>query len=263
MAEISEQRYRDSLLHALMLHPALPHNPLFLMYQKKIDLNTGNVAGYEALLRWVHKDAGYISPEICLQIAEAYDLSRELHMWVVHQACFDMRRSKSLQVAVNICPALLDKQMAEDIMEIIYEMGISPDRLHIELTEHNPPKNMFELAKNVAWLRQRGVKVALDDFGTGHATMSYLAKVDLDYVKIDKSYVQGIGFDPDKKAMFKNLLSLISVTGAKVIAEGVEDQDDLNTLTDLGVDQAQGYFFDKPQAIDMILVEEDSVIQVA
>jgi EAL domain-containing protein (putative c-di-GMP-specific phosphodiesterase class I) len=157
-----------------------------------------------------------------------------------------------LNAAINMCPTLLDHAMAQEILNIVKQADLSPDRLTLELTEYYPPSDMAELARVVAFLRKSGVRIALDDFGTGHATMAYLAHVDLDEVKIDKSLIQGIGESTIMRQELATILDLISVSGARVTCEGVETQEDALALKNMGVEQIQGYFFAKPSFLSHI-----------
>lgn len=250
----SQRDYCADLLSALSSHPSKTEAyGLSLMYQAKVNLLSAEVEGYEALLRWTHKDVGYINPETCLEIAESFGLSRALQMWVLHKACFDMYQHPFMQCAVNVDPNLLCMDMAREIMGILSDYKISPSRLQLEITEHNAPYSMGSLAAVVSWLRKQGVQIALDDFGTGHATIAYLAKVDLDYVKIDKSLVQGIADSSFMKQELMAIMDLISVSGARIICEGVESHEDALFLKRIGVEQVQGYFFHKPAKLEDLL----------
>ncbi len=251
MAFIVNTNYHNALVEALNPQTSMQTTPpLSLSFQPQVDMKSGRVLGYEALLRWFDPLFGAIHPEKCIEIVNFYNLTHSLNQWLVMEAIRHLAYIHTDQhIAINICAKALDMSFAQDLFKNIINAKYDPSRLHIEITEHKAPKSFIELSKTVTWLRRQGIKVALDDFGTGNATMKYLTYMDFDTIKIDKSYVQGIDVDSSKKLTLGCLLNLLEASGATLLAEGVETEGEAETLNDMGIQLAQGYLFGRPQSL--------------
>jgi len=223
---------------------------LSLYFQPKVNLKTGEVIGYEALMRCLGGDLGYTTPERILEMAAFYGLTDDLNRWVVTQTCQALKEIPSIHVAMNICPQSLTKEFALFTLETLLKEGISPSRLQMEITEQNKASDLKTLAHTISWLRRQGITIALDDFGTGHATMEYLINLDLDLVKIDRSYVQGIENDKGKRTTLKAMINLIQTCDVPILCEGIENKEQQKVLKSLGIEWGQGYYLGMPTSLD-------------
>mgnify|MGYP000594290695 CR=1 FL=1 len=265
MAFIINSKYKDALLKAF--HPVYGSQKvgaLSLFFQPQVDLKTREVVGYEALLRWFDPTFGYVSPEKCLEIADFYRLTNDFNRWLIVQAVAGLQEiSQHRHIAINLCAASLTLELAHDLLHALLKAKCDPSRLHIEITEHKAPKSFKELASTVAWMHNQGMRVALDDFGTGHATVRYLTYVDFDMIKIDKSYIQDIDKDRTKREILSHTLSLISASGASVLAEGVENEAEVAVLEDFNIPYAQGYLFGRPMSLGEVAVPTQKNVLLA
>jgi diguanylate cyclase (GGDEF)-like protein/PAS domain S-box-containing protein len=248
------------------LRGALGRRELFLEYQPQVSVSTGEVSGVEALLRWQHPARGLIPPASFIPAAEASGLIVPIGEWVLRTACaqaqsWQNRFAVPLRVAVNLSPVQFrDTRLVETIEEVLAETGLDPVLLELELTE----SLLMEVAESVESIMEQlealGVRLALDDFGKGYSSLEYVRRFHLDRLKIDRSYVHGLGNgSPDPV-----IVSLIAVLGHKlgleVIAEGVETEAQLEFLVDEGCQQAQGFYFSGPVPADQLdlLLQEGS-----
>jgi diguanylate cyclase (GGDEF)-like protein len=230
------------------LRRAIGNSELFLHYQPRVEIATDEVQSVEALLRWGHPARGTVMPGDFIAIAEDTGLILPIGEWVIREACRQARnwRNEGVscpRVAVNVSPQQFRQPtfcaMVRDALE---SNSLDPAMLEIELTEATL---MTNAAKSVAMLEQLhelGVVLAIDDFGTGYSSMSYLQRFPIDYLKVDRSFVRDLDFNPNDVSIVRAVISLAHGLGLKVVAEGVESGEQLALLRRLGCDEYQGFF---------------------
>jgi diguanylate cyclase (GGDEF)-like protein/PAS domain S-box-containing protein len=248
MSAASQRRLR--LEHDL--HSAIANGELALYYQPRIDFVSGNIVGYEALLRWHHPHDGLIAPSVFIPIAEESDLIIPIGEWVINQACQQMKlwRESNFNipsVAVNLSARqFFDDRLPQRVSQAITNAGMLPAQLELEITESILMANTEETMSLFAQLRQLGVKLSIDDFGTGFSSLSYLKRFHVDSLKIDHSFVRDIGTDTDDAAIVRAIVTLAHSLQLRVVAEGVETRAQLDFLRECGCEEAQGFFFAHP-----------------
>ncbi|MCF2947330.1 EAL domain-containing protein [Paraglaciecola aquimarina] len=231
---------------------------LQLWYQPQVDLVTEQIVGMEALLRWPTEDGGFVSPAVFVPLAEYSGLIIDIGAWVIEESCkklaeLNQQGFSGLRMAINISmPQFRDPNFIESVKNIITDNGIEPDRIELEITESvvmDEPQIVVEALQE---LKSFGVKVAIDDFGTGFSSMSYLQKLPLDRLKVDRSFVNEI--TPGKSAFIvETIVTLGNKLGLSTIAEGVEKREQASYMLKLGCDEAQGYLFAKPMPFEQLL----------
>lgn len=234
------------------LRGALDKEELIMYYQPQISIKTRRVDGYEALLRWHSEELGWVSPREFIPIAEEAGLISHIGQWVIKDACRQIRcwKDKNLEVstvAVNISAIQFhDSHLIEDILYILEQEGLSPKDLEIEITE-SILMNFYE--KNMSLLnrlKDLDFSLALDDFGTGYSSLNYLSVMPINKLKIDKSFIDFIDKNKKDRSIVEGIINLSHNMGIKVVAEGVEDYNQLKLLEDMNCDNIQGYIFSKP-----------------
>lgn len=250
-ATLSEDAHRRMEMEAA-LQDAIAMNQLSLHYQPKVAPTSGRVEGYEALLRWQLPPRGFISPDNFIPVAEDSGLIRSIGAWVVAEACAQIARWHQQgfgwqHVAINVSAKQL---LQDDLLEIIRvetrRQAVPPDLLEIEVTESvlvSKPEQAIHVLQN---LRTMGVTVAIDDFGTGHSSLAYLRRLPVDVLKIDRAFVQDSVEDAHAQAIIRMILALSKTLDLKVVAEGVETQEQADLLHAGGCDLLQGYLFAHP-----------------
>jgi EAL domain-containing protein (putative c-di-GMP-specific phosphodiesterase class I) len=234
------------------LRRALERNEFALHYQPKISLRTGAITGAEALIRWTHPIRGPVSPAQFIPVAEDCGLILPIGQWVLREACKQARAWVDAglplgSMAVNISAMeFRDDSFLESVFAILSETGLDPRSLELELTESVLMKRAESAASVLKSLRARGVQLAVDDFGTGYSSLSYLRKFPIDALKIDQSFVRQITTAPDETTIVTAVISMGRSLKLRVVAEGVETQEELAFLQAHQCDEAQGYFFSRP-----------------
>jgi signal peptidase I len=230
---------------------ALASDRLTLAYQPVVDLATGEVKGFEALARWIDDELGPVPPDVFIPVAEDAELIDQLGAWVLRHACHQARTwqtaypGQSLTMAVNVSPLQLGRPgFVDTVVQILRTTRLAPTDLVLEVTERVVVGESE--AAVLRALREVGVRVAIDDFGAGQSSLSYLRRLPLDVLKIDRAYVQVATADRGGVAILRSVVALGRDLGLEVIAEGVESSDQLDLLNDLGCDSAQGFLLHRP-----------------
>ena len=234
------------------LRRALERQEFALHYQPKIDLATGDIAGAEALLRWTHPTRGLVSPAEFIPVAEACGLILPIGTWVLRGACAQARTwldegLPAITMAVNVSAMQFrNEKFLEDLFAILDETGLEPRYLELELTESVLMQRADLAGPALRTLKERGIQVALDDFGTGYSSLSYLRKLPVDTLKIDQSFIRQISAAGEDTTLVTAVIGIAQGLKLRVVAEGVETQEEAEFLRVHGCDQAQGYYFGRP-----------------
>jgi diguanylate cyclase (GGDEF)-like protein len=238
------------------LTAALGADELFLQYQPVIDLATGRMSSVEALVRWRRPEIGIRPPDTFIPVAERSDLIIDLDRWVMRRVATQLHEWASapglgdLQVAVNVSGRhLLSQTLYDHVVDLLDSTGIPAHRLVIEVTETVLVNDLVLAAAQLEAVRGLGVRIALDDFGTGYTSITHLRRLPIDIIKIDRSFVALLGQDRDRK-LLQMIVELGHDLGVTIVAEGVETQEQYDTLRQLGCDRAQGYLMSRPLLVD-------------
>ena len=227
----------------------LKDGQFFLLFQPQIDIASGQLVGAEALIRWQHPEFGLVSPVEFIPIAESTGLICEMGRWAINDACAQAASwPRDISVAVNVSPIQFERSNIEaEVYEAIERSGLLPSRLCLELTESSFLEQGGPIVELMNRLRLAGITIALDDFGTGYSSLSYLAGLPLDKLKIDQSFVRAMCSDIGVMEIVKAVVVLAHGLKLGVVAEGVENEAEVDTLRVLGCETCQGYLFGKPQ----------------
>jgi diguanylate cyclase (GGDEF)-like protein len=231
------------------LRRAVERQEFQLHYQPVVDLHTGAILGAEALIRWHHPRRGPVPPAQFVPIAEERGLITTIGRWVLREACRQTREWQdaglpSMYIAINVSTVeLRDKCFIGSVREVIAETGLEPGCVELELTETFLMENSQATATVLEALRDMGVRIALDDFGTGYSSLSYLKRFPIDTLKIDRSFVCNIATDPDDACIASAVIGMGKGLRMRVVAEGVETQEQLAFLQERNCSVGQGYYF--------------------
>jgi diguanylate cyclase (GGDEF)-like protein len=243
---IERQSLEGSLRGALGRHEFLLH------YQPKINLESGEISGVEALIRWMHPDRGLVPPSEFVPIAEECGLILPIGQWVLLEACRQARAWRDLglravPMAVNVSAVeFLAKDFLSGVRAALIATGVEPHNLEIELTESVLMRDAETTVDTLHALKAIGVQLAVDDFGTGYSSLSYLRRFPLDALKVDQSFVHEITANPDDATIVSAVISMGKSLKQRVIAEGVETREQLDFLQTQGCGEGQGYYFSRP-----------------
>ncbi|WP_412778069.1 putative bifunctional diguanylate cyclase/phosphodiesterase [Thalassospira lucentensis] len=238
------------------LRNALEHDQLELYYQPKIDCRTERVVGAEALVRWHHPDRGLIMPGEFISVAEECGLINRLGAWVLEKACKQTQIWRDttlpgLRIAVNLSPAQFqDAELVSSVTRIVKDTAMPEGTLELEITESILMNNPEKAVSTLKELKALGVMIAIDDFGTGYSSLNYLKRFPVSSIKIDQSFVNDIHVDMDDKAIVDAVIGLGHSLNLEVVAEGVEEVEQLDYLREKGCDFIQGYLYSKPLPAD-------------
>ena len=241
----------DRLSQENCLRNALKRSEFEVYYEPKVEIKTGKIVGAEALVRWNHPEKGRVSPGEFIPMAEEMGLIAPLGEWVLETAC---RQTKAwqvqglgpLRVAVNVSARQFEqKNITEKVSEILIETGLDPKYLELELTESLVLQDETAVFQAFTVWQNMGIRVAIDDFGTGYASLSYSKRFPFDVLKIDKTFIRNIAEDRQNAAITIAIIQMAHSMNMTVVAEGVEDEQELAFLCEHDCDEIQGYFFSK------------------
>lgn len=234
------------------LRRAVERQEFEVYYQPKVEINTRQIVGMEALVRWQHPEMGIIFPSEFIPLAEDTGLIVPLGEWVLRAACLQIKEWEeegfaSLTMAVNLSARQFQQQnLSQAVVRVLQETGMNPHHLELELTESSIMRNAESAVKTLNELKAMGVKISVDDFGTGYSSLGYLKRLPIDMLKIDKSFVHDVTTNPDDAALVMAIVTLAHNLRLRVIAEGVETEEQLSFLHLLRCDEWQGYLYSKP-----------------
>jgi len=246
-AELNQIVHQHLMLEA-SLSRAIRNDEMVLGYQPKVDLRSGKVVGAEALVRWRHPEHGLISPDDFIPVAEETGLIVPLGEWVIAEACGALKALRALGIedfviSVNLSARQLrQRQFARHLAEVLQRHQVDPHMLELEVTESQLMDRPAEAMEALAELKALGVRLSIDDFGTGYSSLSHLQKFPVDFIKIDRSFLGG-GVHDGHAVITRAIIALGHSLKMKVIAEGVETQEQLTFLRAHNCDQMQGYYF--------------------
>ena len=242
-------------------------NEFFLNYQPKVSIKTGKTIGLETLVRWNSSVLGFVRPDEFIKIAEETHLILEIDHFILKQAVRDYLLLKDEgfkleHLSINLSGVQLEfGHIVETIQNLLTETKINPEELELEITESYLASNMKDGIETLKMLRNLGIELAIDDFGTGYSSMSYLQKLPVTRLKVDKSFVDSLPYSADSIAVIKAILSLAEAFNLKVTVEGVEYLEQLNFFKDKYCHDIQGYVYSKPLKLEdlrQFLISEQS-----
>ncbi len=238
------------------LHQAIPRDEFVLRYQPLVDPATGEVRGLEALVRWIHSKHGEIAPDRFIPVAEESGIIADLGIFVLQQACMDAVElleqfpdlARHRVVSVNVSPRQLYlPNFAGEVKQILEISDCPSQLLNLEITESSLMENPAEAIRMIHQLKELGVGITIDDFGTGYAALSYLAELPVDAIKIDRRFIKDM--DPRNAIIVRNIITLATELELKVTVEGIETEEQLQAVHEMGCNLVQGYFISRPQEL--------------
>jgi EAL domain-containing protein (putative c-di-GMP-specific phosphodiesterase class I) len=254
---IFDASMHDNAVARLMLQTdlrrAVERGEFHLAYQPIVDPASGAILSLEALLRWDHPVRGPIGPADFVPVAEEIGLIRQIDRWVMRTACAQLAewqrrfRNPALRLSINTSAAeFVDADFIATLSHVLAEFDLSPQSLELEITEGIFLDPSPDIAETIAAVRALGVRIALDDFGTGYSSLSYINRYPIDTIKIDKSFIDGIGANHQTRAIVELIVNLGTALDINIIAEGVETQPQADILMQIGCRAIQGYHFARP-----------------
>ena len=255
-----QQQTRQNLLLETDLRQALKKEEFIVYYQPIFSLTTKSIKGFEALVRWNHPEKGLLSPGHFISMAEETGLIVPLGIWVLREACYQLKKlqqqylvAESLTMNINLSVKQFNApDLIKEIDLILAETQIDSHCLNLEITETALMLNNDLAQDTLRKLKQRNIRLAIDDFGTGYSSLSYLHNFPVDQLKIDRSFVNRIENQNDRVNIIDTIISLAQNLQMEVVAEGVETEQQLKILTDMGCEYGQGFLFSKPLPSDML-----------
>jgi EAL domain-containing protein (putative c-di-GMP-specific phosphodiesterase class I) len=245
-------RVAEKLTLENKLRRALERNEFMLHYQPKVELQTGQVRGVEALIRWNDPEHGLVSPARFIPLLEETGLILEVGQWALHRALEDWRSAAQSgaptpRIAVNVSAIQLRRaDFVECIARALSRAGGAEHGLDLEITESTLMESIGDNSHKLRELREMGVHFAIDDFGTGYSSLSYLAKLPVDSLKIDRAFIMTMSEEAQSMTIVSTIISLAHALDLSVVAEGVETEEQRSLLGALGCDEIQGYVFSRP-----------------
>lgn len=246
--EAMQQEVKEKLELTKDLRKALVRNQLHLYFQPIVELSSGKILKAEALLRWKHPVRGMVSPSDFIPLAEETGLIHEIGEWVFREAINSVKQWHNqfgliIQVSVNKSPVQFEHNNKLDWLEQINGLGLPGKGITVEITEGLLLKGSSQINQQLLEFRNGGIEVSIDDFGTGFSALSYLKRFDIDYLKIDRSFIKDLELDAHDKALTEAIIVMAHKLGIKTIAEGVETEGQLGLLKSFGCDYVQGFLY--------------------
>ncbi|MFN2341257.1 MAG: EAL domain-containing protein [Halanaerobium sp.] len=255
---ISEKKKLENQLAA-----ALKNEEFILHYQCFNSGASGEVVGFETLIRWQHPKKGLIPPGVFIPLAEENGLIKEIGSWVLEKACREIKElndqlESDYYLSVNVSPEqFIAKDFITIVENIIHKTGLKPQNLELEITERTTVENIDYTIELLAQLKQLGVKTAIDDFGTGYSSLNYIKEFAINTLKIDKSFVDDFLNNLNNRAIVNTIITLAHNLNLSVVAEGVEDMEQAEQLKKSGCDIIQGYYYSRPAPLEEIRARLD------
>ncbi|MBN2824819.1 MAG: GGDEF domain-containing protein [Campylobacterales bacterium] len=251
-----EARYRLDI--DMNLYNAISNNEFYLVYQPKYSIKDQKVTSCEVLIRWKNRQFGNLNPDQFIPIAEESEYIVAIGSWIIGQVLEDIKRihhyDPAFRLAINISPKQLNhKAFIATLTDAILDSGIDPSFIELEITETAIIQDIHRAVAMLNEIKMMGMAIAIDDFGTGYASMSYLKKLPVDTIKIDKEFIKDIDKDRENQAIVDAIISLAKVFNLKSVAEGVESAQHKAFLESVGCDILQGYYISKPLLLDDLL----------
>jgi diguanylate cyclase (GGDEF)-like protein/PAS domain S-box-containing protein len=241
------------------LRRALGRGEFRLAYQPIISIQTGEVAGFEALIRWDHPRHGEMRPDLFIPLAEETGLIVPIGEWILSEACRQAvewqpaSNGNGFRMAVNLSARQFRQaDLLQQVTRAIDESGLAPELLTLELTESDIMQNANEATERLVALKQLGVRIAIDDFGTGYSSLAYLHQFPVEVLKIDRSFIARIGTNQDATPIVSATIAIAHALGMLIVAEGIETSEQLDVLRSLGCDRGQGYHFARPLSVEQV-----------
>ena len=233
---------------------AIDDGQLRCFYQPIVSLQTGRISGVEALVRWEHPTRGLLAPDAFIPLAEDTGLVVPLGRWVMREACQQLRAwqlrlpaRSTLTMSINLSVRqLMHEDILHDVRDAIGDAGLDPSTVNLEITETTLMHDTEMARQRLSELRDLGVSLAVDDFGTGYSSLQYVQRFPIDVIKIDRSFVTGLGTNPGDGAVVQSMIELSQRLGVHTVAEGIDRPEQVTLLQSLGADLGQGYLFSKP-----------------
>jgi diguanylate cyclase (GGDEF)-like protein/PAS domain S-box-containing protein len=241
------------------LRQAITNNSFFLNYQPKYSFMLNKTTGVEALIRWIDKDLGFIAPDKFIPIAEESNYINKIGSWVIKQALSDLKIINSklttpISISINVSGKQLDEpSFYDEVNLLLQESGIEPSLVEFEITETSIMQNIDKVVDILKKIKMLGVKISIDDFGTGYSSMSYLKKLPIDTLKIDREFIKELESDEDSKSITGAIIALSKSLKLTTVAEGVENEEQRLILGEKNCDMMQGYLYSKPLSLEDLL----------
>ena len=241
------------------LRTSLENNEIYVVYQPKVSLEDSTVQGFEALARWNNKKFGEISPGKFIPLAEESKMIVPIGSFVLEEACRKIKFLSSkgytdFKIAVNLSEVQFQEEIVINVLrKLIKKYQISSRHLELEITESMFMKSFESNLKVLEEIKDMGITIALDDFGTGYSSFSYLTKLPIDVLKIDRSFILDVCTNPKEKCMVEGIIRLAHQLGIQVVAEGVEEEEQVEYLKAIFCDFVQGYYFSRPKPFNEII----------
>lgn len=244
-------RRREQFQLEIQLRKAIENDELFLQYQPQVDLRTGETIGVEALVRWLHPQLGVIYPDKFIPIAEETGFIVAIGDWVLKKACtqnkvWQERGLSPIRISVNLSSQqFLKDDLVNKVAKVLEETGLRAEYLELEITE-SMTMDAKRSDATIKDLQRLGVQISIDDFGTGYSSLNYLQHFSIQRLKIDKTFIRGMTLDHQGSRIVSAIIAMAHGLGLKVIAEGVENEDQIQMLVQQKCDEVQGYYYSKP-----------------
>ena len=264
-----EKRNQRKLELEIEVRSALKNNELYMVYQTKNKISDYTVCSFEALMRWQSPSLGFVGPDEFITVAESIGVIQNMGEFALYQACKDLKKfqlesDQPLTMAVNLSMRQLnDDKIVKIVKDVLEKEQILPERLELEITETLLAQKFDVVLPILNKLLALGVSLSIDDFGTGYSSLNYLTRFPVDTLKVDKCFIDGIVNKDKDSALAQSVILMAHRLGLKVVAEGVEDIDQIRVLQNFGCDLGQGYFYSKPiKSADMIelLQNQENII---